>query len=97
MSHTGSGQSERVKRHLSDWFLTKLNLEIPSAETDLFETGVLDSLGFVELMLHLEQEFGVKVALDQVEIDHFRSIDRMVAFVLDGAGADNLAASKDTG
>jgi D-alanine--poly(phosphoribitol) ligase subunit 2 len=89
MSHNGSGQDERVKRQLSDWFLTKLNLEIPSADTDLFETGVLDSLGFVELMLHLEQEFGIKVALDQVEIDHFRSIERMVAFVLTGSGAED--------
>ena len=37
-----------LHRRIANWFLTSLNLEIPSPETDLFETGVLDSLGFVE-------------------------------------------------
>jgi len=76
-----------VQRRIADWFVENLHLEIPSPETDLFETGVLDSLGFVELMLHLEQEFGVKVTLEQVELDNFRSVERIAAFLLNGGGA----------
>lgn len=76
-----------AEKRIASWFLTQLKLEIPSPETDLFETGVLDSLGFVELMVHLEEAFGIKIALEQVEIDNFRSIERIAAFLLNGHGA----------
>ena len=82
-----------LHRRIANWFLTSLNLEIPSPETDLFETGVLDSLGFVELVLHLEQEFGVKITLEQVEIDNFRSVERIVTFLLNGSGANGAVRS----
>src|SRR5687768_755772 len=32
-------------------FADALQLEVPSVDTDLFETGILDSLAFVELLL----------------------------------------------
>jgi len=83
-----------VQRRIASWFLQSLNLEIPSPETDLFETGVLDSLAFVELVLHLEQEFGVKITLEQVELDNFRSVERIAAF-LNGGGATPLAESAE--
>lgn len=84
-----------VQRWIANWFLENLHLEIPSPETDLFETGVLDSLGFVELVLHLEQEFGVKITLEQVEIDNFRSVERIAAFLLNGGGATQPAESAE--
>ena len=62
-------------------FRDKLKLEVPSADTDLFETAVLDSMMFVDLLVHLEREFGVKVALEDIEFDHFRSIERITQFV----------------
>lgn len=71
-------------------FSGPLNLDISSDDTDLFESGVLDSLAFVELLLHLEREFGVTAALDDLEVDNFRSIARIVEFVsarTDSAGA----------
>ena len=83
-----------LHRRIANWFLTSLNLEIPSPETDLFETGVLDSLGFVELVLHLEQEFGVKITLEQVELDNFRSVERIAAFLLNGSGATHLTVRR---
>jgi D-alanine--poly(phosphoribitol) ligase subunit 2 len=63
-------------------FTHKLNIEIPGADIDLFETGVLDSLAFVELLLHLECEFGVTVPVDDLEIENFRTIVRVADFVL---------------
>jgi acyl carrier protein len=66
---------------ISTLFLEKLHLEVPSADTDLLETGALDSLRLVELLVHLEQEFGIKISLDALEIDHFSSITRVTAFI----------------
>lgn len=66
---------------ISKFFREKLNLEVPSADTDLFETGVLDSMGFVELLIYIEREFGIRVALEEMEVDNFRSMERITEFV----------------
>lgn len=87
-----------LEKRIASWFLARLNLEIASPELDLFETGVLDSLAFVDLMLHLEQEFGRKIALEDVEIENFRSIQRIAAFLLNGGGPARAAIlSHDAG
>jgi methoxymalonate biosynthesis acyl carrier protein len=59
-----------------------LNLEVPSEDTDLFESGLLDSLMFVELLLHVEEQMGVTVTLENLEPDNFRSIKCIASFVL---------------
>jgi acyl carrier protein len=63
-------------------FSEKLNLEIPSVNTDLVEEGILDSLTFVELLVCLEQEFMVKVPMDSIDIDNFRSTAKIAEFVV---------------
>lgn len=72
-----SGLRDRIARLLSG----ALKLDVPSANTDLFDTGVLDSLAFVELLLQLEREFGVTTSVDDLEIENFRSIARIAEFV----------------
>jgi len=42
-----------------------------SAETDLLESGLLDSLGIVDLLLFLEQQHGCKVDLIDVDPAEF--------------------------
>jgi methoxymalonate biosynthesis acyl carrier protein len=73
-----------------------LDVELPSDEADVFETGRLDSLGLVEVIFAIEREFGVTVPSDQLEIEHFRSVRSIAAFVTDldtrgsaGFGADS--------
>jgi methoxymalonate biosynthesis acyl carrier protein len=62
-------------------FESKLQLSVDSVDTDLFAEGLLDSVAFVELLLHLESEFGVKVALQELEIDTFRTIGNIASFI----------------
>lgn len=62
-------------------FTAALHVDVPSPDTDLFETGVLDSLAFVELLLQLEREFGVTVAAEDLEAENFKSLDRIRGFV----------------
>jgi D-alanine--poly(phosphoribitol) ligase subunit 2 len=62
-------------------FAEVLHLDVPAEDLDLFDSGVVDSLAFVELLLQLEREFGVTVSLDDLEVDNFRSIRRIAEFV----------------
>lgn len=62
-------------------FSEALHLDVPSHDTDLFDTGVLDSLAFVELLLQLEREFGVTTTVDDLDVETFRSIACIADFV----------------
>ena len=68
-------------------FSDALHLDVPSLDTDLFEAGILDSLAFVELLLHLEREFGVTTSVADLEVENFSSIARIADFVLARAAA----------
>jgi acyl carrier protein len=76
-----------VCEQLTKLFLEKLNLEVPSADTDLLESGFLDSLSFVSLLLVLEQEYGRRVDAEDLDLDRFRSIAKIAEFVTDHAHA----------
>ena len=81
-----------LEARIGEIFRDRLNLSVPSPHTDLFEAGVLDSLSFVELLLQLENEFALKISLDDLELDNFRSIARIAAFI---AGATAGARDAD--
>lgn len=70
-----------TQQKLSDLFARKLNLEVPSVESDLIGTGLLDSLALVELLAQLEETFGVSISADDLELDNFRSIASIARFV----------------
>ncbi len=63
-----------------------LRVEVPEPDTDLLETGTLDSLGLVELLLQLERRFGVKVDLEGLDFDHLRSVASIADFVARARG-----------
>lgn len=66
---------------IQNLFGSSLGLEIPSADADLFDAGVLDSMSFVELLLQLEHKFGILVAFDDIELGNFRTVEKIAEFV----------------
>ena len=58
-------------------FIEDLHIEVPSADVDLFETGILDSLQVVELLLQLEQRFGFQIKIDDIDLDDLRTPARI--------------------
>lgn len=70
-----------IEQRLGRIFEEQMHLSVPTVDTDLFETGGMDSLSFVELLLVLDRDFGIHVSLDALELDNFRSIARIARFV----------------
>jgi D-alanine--poly(phosphoribitol) ligase subunit 2 len=58
-----------------------LTVMVESPDVDLLETGLIDSIGLVELILQLEDRFGVSLPMDTLEIDDFRSINRIADLI----------------
>ena len=47
----------------------------------LLANGILDSLGVLDLVGYLEQEFGIAVSDDDLLPEHFETLRRLTAFV----------------
>ncbi|HLX79242.1 MAG TPA: acyl carrier protein [Burkholderiales bacterium] len=71
-----SDQNAVIER-LRVLFFERFHVEVPSPDTDLLETGMLDSLQLVELLLEIEQEFGLRISIDAIELDDLRSLARL--------------------
>jgi methoxymalonate biosynthesis acyl carrier protein len=70
-----------IQAALAALFADDLGVEIPSSDTDLLATARLDSLGVVELIMQLERRFGITVELEDLELDNFRTLNSIAAFV----------------
>jgi len=77
---------EQNLKRLEAIFSEQLNIAVPARDTDLIGEGYLDSVMFVDLILVLEQEFGISIPLEQLEFDNFQTIDKIANFVESRAG-----------
>jgi D-alanine--poly(phosphoribitol) ligase subunit 2 len=72
---------QAIENEVAKIFSLNLHVDVPSYDADLFETGVLDSLQLVELLSQLEQQFGVRISLDETDLENFRSIERITVML----------------
>ena len=78
-----------LTEQLTDLVRDRLGVEVPSPDTGLVAEGLLDSLALVTLIVGLEDTFGCQLPLDDFDIDRFRSVDAMAAFLAEvGVTAD---------
>ena len=76
------GIKETVKRFILS------SISIPNWDDDdnLCESGIVNSLFAVELMTFLEQTFAIEVAMDDLDMENFKSLNATTAFVLQKNG-----------
>jgi methoxymalonate biosynthesis acyl carrier protein len=86
-----NGQSLGVLRTI---FLEKLAITVETADTDLLETGLVDSVTLVELVLTLEERFGVSLPFEDLEIDDFRTLARIAALIERSTGGTRSSADR---
>jgi acyl carrier protein len=82
---TDSGSPSMVESFLRDFIVKEIGVSSGSPpigeSTKLIETGVLDSLSVLKLVMFIEDKFGIKVGADEVIPDNFETLDAMADFV----------------
>ena len=73
-------------------FIDRFHVDVPSADTDLLESGILDSLQFVDLLVSLEQEFGFRLSIEAIELDDLRTLSRLATLLASRPDAVPLPA-----
>ena len=72
---------DNLVREIQALFAEQLLLEVDSPDTDLLATGALDSMRLVDLLLLLEQRFGVSMPLETLDLDSFRCVRKIAELV----------------
>jgi len=72
---------EQIRQYVAENFLFSDNgFELDNDESFL-DAGVVDSLGVLELVTFVEENFGVQVADDEIVPDNFDSVNRLADFI----------------
>jgi D-alanine--poly(phosphoribitol) ligase subunit 2 len=74
--------SDAIIERLGAIFVESLHIEAPPPDVDLFENGIIDSLQLVELLVQLEQRFGVQIAIESLDLDNLRTLGRIARLVV---------------
>ncbi len=75
-----------LRQMILDWLDDKYHFGeaaslIKSDEMSFLQNGILDSLGFVQLVLHLEKTCGVKFNRKDITPKNFDSMGKILAYV----------------
>jgi acyl carrier protein len=54
---------------------------IPGDDASFLDNGILDSLGFVALIVYLEDKFRITIDRKSLNRENFDSLDKIMAFV----------------
>ena len=68
---------DKLQQQITDIFAERFETRLESLQVDLLETGLVDSVKIVELVLEIEQRFGVSLPFEELEIEDFRTVPRL--------------------
>jgi methoxymalonate biosynthesis acyl carrier protein len=73
--------AEEILAELRDFFTTATAGNTPGPDEDYFALGLVNSLLALELVAHVERRFAIAVEVEDLDLDNFRTLNRVTAFV----------------
>ena len=67
----------QLEREIAEIFAGRFDTRLESDDVDLLESGLVDSVRIVELVLEIEQRFDVSLPFEELEIEDFRTVARL--------------------
>lgn len=72
---------EQIRQHILHTQLPGEDPEQLQVDDDLIDSGILDSMGIMQLVTHLEKEYGISIRTEEIEPEQFTSVTALAAFV----------------
>jgi acyl carrier protein len=66
-----------LQQQIAEIFAGRFETKLDSDDIDLLDSGIVDSVKIVELVLEIEQRFGVSLPFEELEIEDFRTLSRL--------------------
>ncbi|WP_103347687.1 acyl carrier protein [Amycolatopsis sp. CA-128772] len=77
---TPARTAEAVTREIRDFLTARVKQDVP-VDQDLFRTGLVSSMFAMELVVFLEQTYGIAIVGADLKLDNFRTVEGMTALV----------------
>jgi acyl carrier protein len=84
----GNAVSEQIRGFILEKFPLARKQGLKSGDK-LLEGGILDSLGVLDLVSFVEQEFAIQISDDELVPDNFQTIEQLAAFVQAKSGCES--------
>lgn len=72
---------ERVRNYILETYLFTDDNNALADDDSFLEKGIIDSTGILELVMFLEEQFGIKVADEELLPENMDSVGRLVQFI----------------
>ena len=84
---SSDGAEAAVRQRAIDWLDDNYHFGeaatlIQDDEMSFMDKGILDSLGFVNLVLHLEDSYGIRINRKELSRTNFDSLGKIVRYVI---------------
>ncbi|HZF14576.1 MAG TPA: phosphopantetheine-binding protein [Steroidobacteraceae bacterium] len=73
--------TDSIQQRLGAIFADTFHVDVPAPDTDLLDSGIVDSLQFVELLYQLECHFALQLKIEEIDLDDLRSLARVARLV----------------
>ena len=74
-------QHTSIRNNVISIVCKTLTLESIEYEEDLIDSGLLDSLSLVQLMVALEDEFNIRIEPEELDFEDYRSVKSMTEMI----------------
>ncbi|MEP3209524.1 MAG: phosphopantetheine-binding protein [Maribacter sp.] len=71
--------NEEIVAYIKNEITSEPLLEINSSD-NLLETGIVDSMGMMKLILFLEKQFKKRVPAEDMTIDNFETVEKIASY-----------------
>ena len=73
----------KIKEALVDFISLQFYVDKEDIEIDksLVDTGIIDSIGLIEIAAYIEREYSIKVEESQMTKENFGSVEKIVKFI----------------
>lgn len=75
-------QQTLIQKNVTSIVCETLTLETVEFEEDLIDSGVLDSLSLVQLMVALEEEFNIRIEPEDLDFEDYRSVESITEMLI---------------
>ncbi|MEV7096239.1 acyl carrier protein [Amycolatopsis sp. NPDC051045] len=69
-----------MTREIREFLTGRIKQDVP-VDQDLFRTGLVSSMFAMELVVFLEQTYGIAIVGPDLKLDNFRTVEGMTALV----------------
>ncbi len=83
---TAAKLETQIRSYILENFLYTSDVSKLRNDDSFLEEGILDSTGILELLMFVEETFGVQVDDEEVIPENFDSVDRLMRYILQKTG-----------